>query len=83
MATKAKDWHSHFRKLLAPRLLSALKSDRAGKAPLRPAVRRQMTSMLRIVMTTAEIRAALVGTPAKKKIRGKRQRKGRRTPQAT
>jgi hypothetical protein len=56
---KAKDWHADFKKLLAPRLLRALQSDRSGITPLKTAQRRQIRAMLRIVMNQVQIDKAI------------------------
>ncbi len=56
---KSIDVKAEFKRLLAPRILKALKEDRRGTIPLRAAQRKAATAMLRISMTAAEIRSAL------------------------
>ena len=62
----ARNWRVAFERLLKPRLVQALKDDACGRTPLKSPQRRQIKSMLEIVMTPAEIRKAL-GVRARKR----------------
>jgi hypothetical protein len=57
MKKKSIDWRVHFKQLLEPRLIQALKADARGVMPLGAEARRTIKKMLALVMTPAEVRA--------------------------
>ena len=68
MPRRHEGWRETFRKVLQPKLLKALRDDRAGRIPLPALQRRACKQMLCNTMSQAEIRAALVGVRSRKKI---------------
>jgi hypothetical protein len=74
MAKKKRiDWRAEFEHLLAPRILKALKDDRAGITPLRAAHRKACAAMLGISMSAAQLKSALA-TVRRPKAKPKRRR---------
>lgn len=79
---KRKDWVAEFKRLLAPKILQALKEDRAGRIPLRAPQRRACRTILLLAMSEAEIRAAVAPSRGRASRRAKASRQGRRRRKA-
>ena len=71
---KKRDVRSEFRLLLAPTIIRALRDDVLGKILLMSAQRRELRKLLRIGMSSEEIRAALAGARRARPPRRPRQR---------
>ncbi len=69
MPKKREAWRKTFKTVLQPKLLKALRDDKAGRVPLRAAQRRACKMMLGCLMSPVEIRAALVNVRPTRKTR--------------